>query len=54
MTFFFFLQIILLNIKLLFGILYKRKITRSINAENAVRQGNKANASEGETIISFR
>ncbi|KAG4081558.1 hypothetical protein H8356DRAFT_1335177, partial [Neocallimastix lanati (nom. inval.)] len=27
---------------------YKRKLTRSVNAENAVRQASKANASEGE------
>ena len=27
---------------------YKRKLTRSVNAENAVRQVCKANASEGE------
>jgi len=27
---------------------YKSKLTRSVNAENAVRQASRANASEGE------
>ena len=27
---------------------YKRKLTRSLNAENAVRQANRVNVSEGE------
>jgi len=33
---------------------YKRKLTRSVNAENAVRQASRANASEGEEHNFFR
>jgi len=32
---------------------YKRKLTRSVNAENVVRQASRVNASEGKTIIFF-
>jgi len=33
---------------------YKRKLTRSINAENEVRKASRANASEGEDHIFFQ
>jgi len=33
---------------------YKRKLTRSVNAENAVRQASNANVSEGENQNFFR
>jgi hypothetical protein len=33
---------------------YKRKLTRSVNVENAVRQSSRANASEGEDHTFFQ